>query len=951
MSFLSDISKGIADAGFTLQETVVVLPNERARRMLLEQLSQNLQLPAFVPAIYSIEHFIDLLSPLQTIDKLELLAALYGTVRGMEPPVAESFDEMLTWAPAFLSDIDEIDMQLQEGEYVFKTLAFDKEFTIEMADGDQKESMMEKMAFYARLAELYVLFGNQLKERKQAYNGLKFRDCAENIEVYARKLNFKHFVFAGFHVFTPSELSVVRYIKNHFDARFFFDVDPFYCDFNQDDRFTTAFFLRKICAGLDIPQEGVQYVYHDYEENPKRVQIVGAAKEMNQIFYAIEQLKRIEGKQGSLDGTALVLADEKLLVPFLSAYGMDDVNVTMGYPLTATPGYTLLSSLLDMYQTALRYSHGGVMRFHHKDVVAVLRNSVVRKCLFTDEKQYEEEVASIEDNQRALYTYADLPDGYIPTFSADTGDLLPALIQYFERLLLSAEPDGQETALLNMVTDALKKTEASLQRLASLGQSMKLSTIKYAIGLQLDNISLAIKGNPLKGLQVMGLLETRTLDFKHVIMLSVNEGVLPAGISYNTLLPFEIKYDNHSLPNYLYKDQVYAYHFFRLLQRAEDVVLIYNNVSDTSLMEKSRFITQLEFLKQEKQLNNIQLEYPQVGFQFKASIPEEIMVEKTEETMRKLYTMSYSATALSRYVNCPLQFYFRDICGIEPRQTFQERIESNIIGTVVHALLEDVFNEIKENPSEHHAIIQRFMDDLEERIHDKMLHDEKMGLHLRPEDLSRGRIYLATRMVFNDVYNYLQKAVRELEIGKVKIVGNEVKMSCDFALSDRTVKLYGVIDRLQINSLEDGSRLPVVTDYKTGWVSDDGLKVALTAMEQVVNDTGHKHLLQLLFYALLLRHSSSENLSYIKEYPGIQCGIMCIKDANKNIMFPEYWHPAIVETENGATDCLAWDIVDVFGDTLRELLSEILNPSKAFKQTEDGNHCSYCDYRHICRKG
>ena len=948
MSFLFDLSKNIVSSGIPLQETVVVLPNERARRMLLHHLTQNLKLPAFLPAIYSIEHFMDLLSPLQTLDKLELLTSLYESTRKMDPPVAESFDDMLTWAPAYLSDIDEIDMQMQDGEYVFRTLAFDKEFTIAMADEKSKEALQEKMSFYARLAELYTLFRQHLRNGKCAYSGLKFRDCAENMDKYATKLNFKHFVFAGFHVFTPSELAVVRYIKDHYDAQFFFDVDPFYCDFQKDDRFTTAYFLKKICSGLDMPLESVQFVNHHYEEVEKKIQIVGAAKEMNQIYYAIGQLERIKQEQGSLDDTALVLADEQLLVPFLSAFDVKEANVTMGYPIKATPAYTLLNSLLDMYQTALRYSKNGVMRFHHRDVVAVLRNPIVRKCLFQDEKQYKSTLAEVEDNQRALFSQENLPTDCFPVFSVDTETLLPELVRYFEQLLKSKESESKMNTLLNMMYDALNKANVSLQRLAQQGSPMQFSTIKYAIGLQLDRLTLAFKGNPLKGLQIMGLLETRTLDFKHVIILSVNEGVLPAGISYNTLLPFEIKYDNHSLPNYLYKDQVYAYHFFRLLQRAEDIVLLYNNVSDVSLVEKSRFISQLEFLHKELNLKNIELQYPTVGFQYKAAAPDPIEVPKTDEMLEKLRQMRYSATSLNQYINCPLQFYLGSVCKIQPRQTFQEKVESNIIGTVVHSLLQDVFDEIKEKPTEHRRTIDEFLQHIKEKIEDKLLNADDLKLYLTPFDLTHGRIYLAIRMIENDVRNYLEKAKRELEIGKVKIVGNEIDLEVPIQVGSDQIRLHGIIDRLQVNQTDSQTNIPVVVDYKTGSV--DELIVKPEALDALFKDPKYKQMVQVLIYALLLKYADNPDLSQLGGSPELQCGIISIKDSNKNLEFPDYWHPASFGEKKESVDKVNQDVLTAFEASLKDLLVEILNPKKTFNQASDEKHCKNCNYKQICQR-
>ena len=427
--------------------------------------------------------------------------------------------------------------------------------------------------------------------------------------------------------------------------------------------------------------------------------------------------------------------------------------------------------------------------------------------------------------------------------------------------------------------------------------------------------------------------------------------MLPAGISYNTLLPFEIKYDNHSLPNYLYKDQIYAYHFFRLLQRAEDIVLLYNNVSDNALMEKSRFITQMEFLQKEKNLDNLQLEYPRVSFQFKASVPEDIKVKKTPEIQEKLSKMSYSATTLNNYINCPLQFYFKNVCQIEPRQTFQERIESNIIGTVVHALLQDVFDSIKDHPADRNKIIQEFLDHLQEKIDYKLLHDEELNLNLTPYDLSHGRIFLASRMVYNDVFNYLNLAAKELDAGNVEILGNELHLENFISLNDKQIKIHGYIDRLQANHPDGVKTIPVVVDYKTGWVSDDGLTLEPENLKKLTLDPNYKQMVQLLFYALLLKLSTREDLSSIRNCLEMQCGIICIKDSNKKLDYPEYWHPARLGNKKSSTDCITQEILTEFENLVKESLLEIITPEVPFEQTSDEKHCSYCDFQHICRKG
>lgn len=950
MSFLAKLSQSIVESGVPLQETVIVLPNERARRMLINHLATHLKLPAFMPAIYSIESFVSQLSPLQTVDKLELVAELYETSRQMTPPVADTFDQMLTWAPAYLSDIDEIDMQMQDGEYVFRTLAFDKEFVIAMAHADEQSALQEKMHFYSRLAELYGAFQQYLLQQRKAYSGLKYRDCADHIADYVTKMPYKHYVFAGFHVFTPSEIAIVKHIKTHFNAQFFFDIDDFYCDFNQDERFTTAFFLQKLCTELDIPIESLQYRQHDYTEREKNIQVVGVSKVMNQIYYCIDQLEKIKAEQGDLNDTAVVLADEHLLVPFLSAYGADDVNVTMGYPFTETPAYPMMLSLLEMYQNALRLARDGQLRFHHRDVVSVVRNPLVNKYALDDPAEMEDLADALEDNQRALYLSEDLPHDLFPAFDSNPGNILDGVIHYVEGLASHADSDSQDYAMLGMLSDILKKTESVLEQLKSSGVALSMPTIKYALGQQFNNVTLPVKGDPLRGLQVMGLLETRTLDFKHVIMLSVNEGTLPAGISSNSLLPFEIRYDNNSLPNYLYKDQVYAYHFFRLLQRAEDIVLIYDNDTSTSLSEKSRFITQLEFIQKERQLDNIHISHPTVGISFKAGVPELLTMPKTEEVMQRLKTMKYSATAITTYVNCPLQFYFRYACGILPRNTFKDRIESNTIGSWVHALLEEVFNRVKDNPADSQGIISDYLKGLDERVAQMMLADP--DLKIRQSDLERGRIYLASRIVNNFVANYLQKAKKVLEEGTVRILYNELKLLGQLTVGDTDVALTGTIDRLQLHEDQILGGFLEVIDYKTGGVKDDGLHVDPEMIGGTLSDVKYKQFVQLLFYCLLLQKARLPEFSQKK--PAIRCGIVSLKESNKNRDYPAYWHP--VQLKKGQLmasniyQTITDEVIGQFEESLKMIIKDILTEELSFEQTRDSSHCLYCDYRQICRK-
>lgn len=936
-------------SGISLKDTAVVLPNKRAHRLLLKELAARSATPVFAPTFFSINDFVASLSPLQNLEKMELLVRLYQNYRDLAGEDADDFNTALSWMPAFIDDMSETDKQLDDAVRILQELSGAKSFEIAYSRDTLSAESERKIRFYNMLADLYVKFKDSLLAKGQAYDGLLYRDCAEHIAEYQSKLPFLHVVFAGFHVLNPAELAVVKYVKEHFDTLFFFDIDPFYCDFEKNERFTTAHFLHKICHTLSLNQEDILFKENSYESEPKNIQIVGTSKEMNQIYYAIQCLDKIKEKQGNLDGTALVLADENLLVPLLSAYNMEEANVTMGYPFAATPAYTLLQTLLDMYQTAFGYQGKG-FRVHRRDVVALLLCPLIKNYLFDDVNTYRQLLERVESEKRSIYEMGDLKDVPLPDNCSETATLLPSILSYIhlimDKMRAQSMTNDKDAALLQLLVDNLETVQNQLAALSEMRMPVTLSILKYAIRQQMSGLTLPMKGDASRGLQIMGLLETRTLDFKNVIMLSVNEGVLPAGIGFNSLLPFDFKYHDETLENYLYKDQVYAYHFFRLLQRAENVVLLYDNNCVGSLMEKSRFITQLEFEVRERNLSNITFEYPTVAYTYHPTLPDSISVKKTDDILNVLYIYKYSASALKTYINCPLQFYLKHVCHLQAPTTFQEQIESNVIGTVVHAVFEQVFDVSGGAYPDFNTRIDDYLAHLEENIHQLVLTDPKLQetLHLQEKDLAHGRVYLALCMVTNDVKHYLEEA--KTELNGVTVLGNELELSCQLPVNGHLLSLRGFIDRLQ---KQDGHL--AVIDYKTGRVQDDTLHLAMTDLPEVFSDPKYEKFLQLLFYALLCKYSDNE---IVKEHRGtlpVQCAIISIPDAN---MGNDYLHWALLAKErnkralDNPTPFFEKEYLDELEAALVELLSDIINPEKSFEQTADTARCSYCDFKHLC---
>jgi len=954
-TFLSQLAEQITALHLPMEKSVVVLPNRRARRMLFKALAEHAEGPMFAPAVFTINDFIDKLSPLETLDKFSLIVQLYQTYKEMAGDEADDFSTALAWMPAFVDDMSEVDKQLDDGTRILSDLASAKQFEIGFGQDEMSAEQTRKVNFFNMLAQLYTAFKDRLQQQGYAYDGMLYRDCAEHAEQYREKLPYEHYFFAGFHVLNPAELTIVKAIQDHYDTHFFFDVDPFYCDFQKNERFTTAHFLSKICKTLRLDEKKVKFNTDSYATTSKDVRIVGTAKKMNQIYYAIQCLEEIKEKQGDLDSTALVLADESLLVPLLAAYDTSDANVTMGYPLTATPAYSLLSTLLEIYERGQGYGiAGATMRFQRRDVLAILQSSIIQRYCFATPEQMREAIDKIRSEQHFYYEIDELEGVPMPAFGEVSG-LLPALLDYMRQLLARVD-QSKDLAMLQPLIEQLELVQGQLQLLSEAGVPLTLYIIKYAIRQQMGGVTLSLKGDATKGLQIMGLLETRTLDFKNVIMLSVNEGILPAGITYNSIIPFDFKFQGETLENYLYKDQVYAYHFFRLLQRAEQVVLTYDNDNASgNLAEKSRFVAQLEFEVRERGLDNIHISYPTVAFPYHPTVQGNIEVAKTDKILEKIYAYSFSASALKTYITCPLQFYFKHICGIKSPDKVTDHVESNAVGLVVHAVFQEIFD-VKDGPkSDFTQRIDDFLENLDDNLRKMVLTDEELRKSVRWEekDLVAGRAYLAMAMIRNDVKNYLQISKSEFAERGVTVVGNEMKLSCKLEVDGHPLTLYGIIDRLEteVDPATQKQYLTVV-DYKTGKVNSKNLSVVINDLRVLFTDPQYPEFLQLLFYALLCKYSKNDMIKECRGDNPMHCSILSIVDVNMGKK--DYFHRALIADKIekrkrvGESPDFTEERLIALEEGLKALLGEIVNKKNPFSQTKDPKRCVFCDFKHLC---
>ena len=973
-TFLSKvIGKILGDASVPLYDVAVILPNRRARRLLLQGLHEaNGRKPMFAPQIFPMEEFVAWLSPLKVIDPVSQLFKLYSLTRECSGSYFEMHN-LLSWGNAFLKDISDMDMQMQDVPTIFKEFAEAAHFEVPFGKEEISSEDREKLEFYNQLAGLYEQYRSALSASSEAYEGMLYRDCAENMAEYARKLPFKRLIFAGFYALSPTELTIIRYLKETAQERFhteiYFDIDPFYCHLDEEVQQSgkpyaqreTSFFIQRNCDKLNLDSKKLLFNENHFATIEKTVNVVSTSKNMRQIYAAIREVERI--KQQKLDAnpelyqnggvvdmsdTAVVLADENLLLPFLLSYKSDNVtvNATMGFPFEATPVYSLFLQLLAVYES--------VFALTADDDKELLFSGELMELLWHHELLQPKEKRYFP----TVIRYGQLIEKQLfencPKIALSRQ--LPSVLLRFCTYAASQTTEEVYQQLWQEVNHRLEELQTLFDSVfADNEQIVDFAFAKFAITKRMGDVAIAMQGDPDTGLQVMGLLETRMMDFRNVIMLSVNEGTLPKGITYNSLLPFDFKFKfdgQYALPNYLYQDQVYAYHFFRLLQRVENVMLIYNNASDVSMAEKSRFINQLEYEVKSQHLEEvIHIQHQQLDFNLSLPVRKPLSIPKTSEVMERLNRYVFSASSLQTYIACPLKFYFQHLMKVREDCPLTDQLEPYELGTVIHALYKSALDEIAEK-SDSACFEQILQKHIETSDHDICSEITKLKGResLTQSDLEQGHWLINRQIIRETVRNYLEKAKKELQnMLPWRIYANELRVDIPkFPVKspdgqrDWSVKMTGSLDRVQ-----HCGRDVKILDYKTGKVEAANLKVTIKkedagnkevmrmAIDKIFTDSKYDKLFQLAVYALMYDYWATEKPA------SVQVGIVSTREINMN--HPDY---VLDGTLFGDADILTHKAL--LSERLNLLFCEIYDENSAFTQTDDEDKCRMCDFLHIC---
>jgi CRISPR/Cas system-associated exonuclease Cas4 (RecB family) len=949
--------------GNDLSRVAIVFPNKRASLFFNEYLAMQSDRPIWSPAYVSISELFRQLSPWKSGDPIRLVCELYKVFRE-ETRSEETLDDFYFWGELLISDFDDVDKNLVDADRLFSNLQDLKNIMddYDFLDSEQEEAirqffqnfsierrtqLKEKfISLWDKLGNIYHHYRHNLAELGIAYEGMMYRYVME--ELQPDKLKYEHYVFVGFNVLNKVETKFFERLREAGKALFYWDYDIFYTRLPHENtppytHEAGEFILRNLKI---FPNELPEAVF-DTLRKPKNVRFISAPTENAQARYLPEWIRSVTKRD--LPETpvkekenAVVLCNEALLLPVLHSIPSEvkNVNITMGFPLAQTPVYSFVSALIELQTTGYRRDTG---RYQYEAVQSVLKHPYTRQ-LSTSAEGLEKQLT--RDNRFFPLPSELKQDTFLEqVFTPKTG--ISALCQYLTEMLrevavLYRKEQETDDIFNQLYRESLFKSYTLINRLLNLidnGElNIQIETLRRLLCRLLATSNIPFHGEPAIGMQVMGVLETRNLDFRNLIMLSLNEGQLPKAGGDSSFIPYNLR-KAFGMTTIEHKNAVYAYYFYRLIQRAENVTLLYNTASEgLNRGEMSRFM--LQFLVESP--HTISREYLEAGQSPQSG--REISVEKTPEIITRMYERYdvnrhprslFSPSALNTYLDCRLKFYYRYVAGLKAPDEVSAEIDSALFGTIFHRAAELVYKDLTANGKE----IRK--DDLEQVLSNDIKLQNYVDTAFKEEffhvALTEKPEYNGTQLINAKVItSYLRQLLRnDLQYAPFFMEGMEKKVTEIIEIETPQGKLAlnigGTIDR--IDSKDDTLR---IVDYKTGGSpkTPENIKQLFTPADGRPN-----YIFQTFLYA----------------------SIMCRKQSLKVAPSLLYIHRAASETYSPVIEMgearqpkipvnnFAF-YEDEFRERLQTLLQEIYNPEEAFTQTEDTKKCEFCDFRELCRR-
>ncbi|MBE0424414.1 MAG: PD-(D/E)XK nuclease family protein [Lutibacter sp.] len=909
-SFISSVIDDVLKKHQSFDNLVFVLPSQRSCVFLKEEIIEKAPSAGFLPKIASIENYIQELAAINLIDATQLLFEFYSIYQQNIPKEnRESFDAFSQWATIALHDFNEIDSYLVNATQFFSNLRDVKKLDEWFQDKKPSQLAVNYLQFFEYLAVLYEALYEKLKNNKFGYQGLIYKEATNNLEFYINNNKKNHFILVGFNALNKAEETIFQELLNN-------NLASVYWDANE------SFFNNSNEAGVFLRKYKKEWAY--YQKNPflwecdpvpfvKNINLIGAPKNTTQIKYAGELLSTIE----NFSKTALVLADENLLALTLNSLpnNVKNINITMGYPLKDIPLASLFNTLFKLHLNQHKFNMEAEQLFYYRDVLNLLNNPFLNKL---NDEILQKLIAQIK-GKNSIFLSAEMLKKYI---SSEEAAQISSIFSLFYFSTSVNKVIKQCIDLINALKNHTEGVEKEyLYRFFTVFQQLQTlnTTYNHITDLKslylfytqiLRNEKLSFQGEPLQGLQLMGMLETRALDFETVIITSVNEGILPGGKNDFSFIPYDVK-KYFGLPTYQDKDAIFSYHFQRLLHRAKNIYLIYNTESDGyGSGEKSRFLTQLEINNPDITKTIISPNIQHINFPV-------LQIEKTPEIMEKLralFTKGISPSALASYIYDPVKFYEQRILEIYEEDEVEETIAVNTMGSVIHEVLEDLYK-----PFIDKYVSKENIAEMQKNKHDLLV--KYFGEYYEKGNIETGKNKLIFEVCKNHIKRFLNQELQLLNQNKqLKIIALEKGLSAEINIEgiNFPIKLKGIVDR--IDELDGVTR---IIDYKTGKVAANDLKIADFSV--MGSDYKYTKPLQVMLYCFLYSEENGDNFS-----KPVEAGIISFKNLNSGFLKMNF-----SDKKGTIESFISQENMDPFLTELKRIISEILNPEIPFIQNQN----------------
>ncbi len=917
-TFISDVLIDLQNKSENLSSITFVLPSKRAGLFLKNQLSQIVQESIFSPNILSIEEFVEKLSQLKTISNTELLFEFYNTYTFLtKKEDQEAFETFSKWAQILLQDFNEIDRYLIPQKQIFNYLSAIQDLNHWSLDVNKTDFVTNYLSFWKKLHNYYNHFTEQLILKKIGYQGLIYREAVENLENYIQNNQNTQHVFLGFNALNSSEETIIQELLQCGLAEIYWDIDAIFINNPIHD---AGLFTRTHKKNWNYFKTNTfNWITNNYSKD-KNISVFGIPKNIGQAKYIGSILNKLKTEKGYLNNTAVVLGDENLLIPVLNSLpsNIEALNITMGFPLKSIPLASLFEHLFHIHKNPSN-------TFYYKDIIKIISHQFIRPLFYNKDVDYASKVIeTIESNNLIYINIERLKE----ITDATNNTLIEILFENWNKTIEFALKNCSNLILI--IKNYLDKNKSSnllsleyafrfnelfneLIRLNSKYNYIKdITTLHRVYKELLSSETLDFKGEPLQGLQIMGMLESRVLDFETVIISSVNEGILPAGKSNNSFIPYDVKLENN-LPTYKEKDAVYTYHFYRLLQRAKNIFILYNTESDVLTGgEKSRFITQLE-------IENIHKLSHQIITPTVPTINNTLnVIEKTQQvidTIIKIAENGFSPSSLTNYIRNPIDFYYQKILNIKEYDDAEETVAANTLGTVIHNTLQDFYT----------PLLGTFLS--VDAIKTMKLQIEKTVTHhfkavYKEGDITKGKNLIVFEIAKRYISNFLDIEISDLKQGnQIKILAIEAENNVVIDISELyfPVKITGKIDRV-----DEYNGTTRIIDYKTGNVAQG--EVEIVNWEDITTDyKKYSKPFQILAYAYMMQQSKQINLP-------IEAGIISFK--NLKAGFLKFAKKDKSSAYAKKDTLITSETLENFTKELKKLIIEICNPNIPFTEKE-----------------